>query len=74
MIAAGPVDLRLADKVIAAVGDMGSDYEIRVALTALAERMPDDAGLRARYRAAARELGDYERGQAEKALDRFDEV
>jgi hypothetical protein len=33
--------------------------------------MPNDAALIERYRAAARELGDFERGQAEKALDRF---
>jgi hypothetical protein len=65
------VDIRFADKVLAAVGDMGSDYEVREVLTALAGRMPDDAALRERYRAAARELGDYERGEAEQALDRF---
>jgi hypothetical protein len=33
--------------------------------------MPDDAGLRERYRSSARRLGYFERGRAEMALDRF---
>jgi hypothetical protein len=33
--------------------------------------MPADQALVERYRAQARKLGDHERGQAEKALDRF---
>ena len=37
----------------------------------LAAKMPGDPGLLARYRAQARRLGDHERGQAERALDRF---
>ncbi len=48
-----------------------SDYERREAMVALAERMPNDAGLINEYRASARELGNYERGEAERALDRF---
>ena len=40
-------------------------------LIALARVMPNDAALIARYRDVARRLSDYERGQAEKALDRF---
>ena len=70
-IAAGPVNLALADHVLGAVGGMGSDFEIGQVLAALAAKMPADAGLIARYRAQARRLGDHERGQAEKALDRF---
>ena len=38
---------------------------------ALAAVMPGDARVIERYRQSARRLGDYERGQAEKALDRF---
>jgi hypothetical protein len=34
--------------------------------------MPADAELIARYRRIARDLGSYERGQAEEALDRFE--
>jgi hypothetical protein len=33
--------------------------------------MPNDADLIARYRSVARRLGDFERGEAERALDRF---
>ena len=39
-----------------------------------AQRMPADAALVKRYRQIARKFGDYERGQAEKALDRFVEL
>ena len=57
--------------VLESAAGMSSDYECRVTLQALAEHMPPDAKLIERYRAVARKLGDYERGQAEKALDRF---
>jgi hypothetical protein len=33
--------------------------------------MPNDADLIARYREVARRLPDYDRGEAERALDRF---
>jgi len=33
--------------------------------------MPNDADLIERYRAVARRLPDYDRGEAERALDRF---
>lgn len=71
MLEADAVDLALADAVLRAVGTMQSDFEAGEVLEALAARMPDDAGLRERYRAVARRLGDFERGKAEKALDRF---
>ncbi len=48
---------------------IGSQYEKRVALQVLARRIARDAALSARYRAAARTLGSYERGEALKALD-----
>ena len=71
LVEAGPVDEPLATGVLASLADIGSDFEARQVLEALARRMPNDAALIERYRAAARGLGDYERGQAEKALDRF---
>jgi beta-lactamase regulating signal transducer with metallopeptidase domain len=60
-----------ANAVLDAVNGIGSDYECREVLIALARVMPNDAALIARYRDVARRLSDYERGQAEKALDRF---
>lgn len=71
LVEAGPVDLAVADGVLASLGGMGSGYEIGQALQALAAEMPADPGLVERYRAVARRLSDHERGQAEKALDRF---
>lgn len=57
--------------VLQAISGMGSDFEIGNILTTLAQRMPADAELIANYRRVARRLGDHERGQAERALDRF---
>lgn len=71
LIEAGPVDVALADGVLASLEGIGSDFEARQTLEALAQAMPSDPALIERYRAAARQLGDFERGQAEKALDRF---
>jgi len=48
-----------------------SDYDCRTALQSIASRMPGDDSLIRQYRQVARKLGDYDRGQAEKALDRF---
>jgi hypothetical protein len=50
---------------------MGSQFERRQALVALAAAMPADTDLIERYRAVARDLGKVERGEAERALDRF---
>ncbi len=57
--------------VLQAIDGMDSDFEIRTVLAAIAKRMPADSELINRYRRTARSLGDHERGQAEKALDRF---
>jgi hypothetical protein len=54
-----------------AMNGMGSDFEMRTVLQATAKSMPKDADLIGRYRQVARGMGDFERGQAEKALDRF---
>lgn len=66
-----PLDAASARAVLDAAADMGSDYEKGEVLARVATRMPNDAGLIARYREIARGMGDYERGQVEKALDRF---
>lgn len=71
LLEAGPVDLAIADAVLASLAGIGSGYETGQALQALAAVMPADAALFERYRAVARRLSDHERGQAEKALDRF---
>lgn len=57
--------------VLDAVSGIGSDYDCREVLVALAKVMPNDPDLIARYRTVARRLSDYERGQAERALDHF---
>jgi hypothetical protein len=67
----GPVDAALALATLAAIGEIGSDYECKEALVALAAVMPRDAALVEQYRSVARRLGAYERGEAEKALDRL---
>jgi hypothetical protein len=57
--------------VLQAISGMGSDFEIGNVLSVMARRMPADAELVASYRRVARRLGDHERGQAERALDRL---
>jgi len=58
--------------VLEAVDSIGSDFEQRQVLVGVAAKMPADAKLIARYRRIARDMGDFERGQAEKALDKFE--
>lgn len=50
-------------------GSMSSDFEKRLSLVAIARHMPADDALLRQYRKVARPMGDFERGQAEKALD-----
>ena len=57
--------------VVDSVGKMASDFERGEVLQALARKMPNDVALIERYRAVIRSMDDYERGRAEKALDRF---
>ncbi len=54
-----------------AADNIKSDYECGTLLQAIAKRMPGDSALIEHYRRVARRLGDYQRGQAEKALDRL---
>ncbi len=67
----GSVDARLAGAILESVDEMQSDFEKRAVLVQTAARMPADPALIERYRAVARGMGDYERAQAEKGLDRF---
>lgn len=64
---------KTVDKPLAAAildGAAGLDgFELSTVLQAVAAKMPADAELIARYRKLARGLGDFERGQAEKAID-----
>ncbi len=68
---AGKIDIATAEGMLKVIEGIGSNFESREALVALAAAMPSDTDLIERYRAAARKLGDFERGQAERALDRF---
>jgi hypothetical protein len=58
-------------RVLDAAAGIGSDHERVELLVELARVMPADGGLITRYREVARDLSDYERGVAERALDRF---
>lgn len=64
---------KTVDKSVASAildGATGLDgFELSTLLQAVAAKMPADAELIARYRKLARGLGDFERGQAEKAID-----
>ncbi len=55
--------------VFQSIDAIDSDFEKRVALETLAKKLPRDAELVARYRKSARSLGQFERAQAEKAID-----
>jgi beta-lactamase regulating signal transducer with metallopeptidase domain len=67
----GPVDAELAIAVLESIDGIGSDYESKEALVALARVMPGEQRVIDRYRQSARRLSDHERGEAERALDRF---
>ncbi|HJT98250.1 MAG TPA: hypothetical protein VJ696_08030, partial [Rhodanobacteraceae bacterium] len=60
-----------ARAVLDAAADIGGDYDCREVLVDLARVMPNDPDLIARYREVAKNLGSYDRGEAERALDRF---
>lgn len=63
------VDVDSGSAIIDAARGMNSDYERSLVLVTLAAKMPADAELIRRYRAAARDLSDHERGEVERALD-----
>ena len=64
-------DVVRSQRILNSVRGFGSDFERGEVLVALAAAMPNDVALIEGYRAVARGMGDHERGQAEKALDRF---
>ena len=70
-IASARPDAARSHAVLQAARKLGSDFERGQVLAALAAAMPADAQLIADYRDVARTLPDFERGSAEKALDRF---
>ena len=64
-------DVARSQRILDSVRGFGSDFERGQVLTALAAAMPNDVALIEGYRAVARGMADFERGQVEKALDRF---
>lgn len=58
--------------VLQATQQMHADFEVCNVLRAVAAEMPKDADLLRLYRQTARGLDDFERGQAEKAIDHLD--
>jgi beta-lactamase regulating signal transducer with metallopeptidase domain len=69
LLQAAKLDKKGYAEMIDVASGMHSSYEIGRVLQAIAQVMPPDAELVRQYRQAAKKLGDYERGQAEKALD-----
>lgn len=61
----------IGQAVLDVADGLGSNFDRGLVMQALAAKMPADAALIARYRASARSLDDYTRGQVERALDRF---
>lgn len=55
--------------VIDAARHIDSEFEAKKLLVAIATRMPNDSELVSAYRKAAGQLGDFERREAERALD-----
>jgi beta-lactamase regulating signal transducer with metallopeptidase domain len=70
LINAGTLGSSGADAVLAAAAQIQSSYECREVLIALARVMPKDANLIAHYREVAKRLPEYDRGEAESALNR----
>lgn len=66
----GP-DVARSQNILRSVRGMSSDFERGEVLKALASAMPSDLALIEAYRATARGMSDFERAEAEKALDRF---
>ncbi|MEQ1511760.1 MAG: M56 family metallopeptidase [Lysobacteraceae bacterium] len=64
-------DVARSQGILRSVRGMTSDFERVEVLTALAAAMPNDVALIENYRAVTRSMADFERGEAEKALDRF---
>lgn len=67
----GEVDAALALATLDAIDGIDSGHERKESLLALAKVMPLDATVVQRFRSVARELGSYERGEVERALDKL---
>lgn len=70
LLRGGSVNADTALAALDAIQGIGSSYECKEALLALAAVMPVEPAVVERYRAVARRLSTYERGEAEQALDR----
>ncbi len=71
LIRGGTPSAERSRAILRSVRAMSSDFERGEVLDALAAAMPNDPMLIEDYRAVTRGMSEYERGQAEKALDRF---
>ncbi|MBV8605204.1 MAG: hypothetical protein JO224_11010 [Pelomonas sp.] len=74
LVSGGPLKPEGYGAVLGATASIGSSFDTLNVLNAVAERMPADAALIAQYRRVARRLPDFERGQAERALDHLDQT
>jgi len=68
-VAKKPMSPALASAYLTAAGELSSDYERRCALELCAPSVAADPELNRRYRELSRAMGDYDRGEALKALD-----
>lgn len=71
LIARGAPDADTSRALLRSVREMQSDFERTQVLAALAARMPHDVALIDDYRAVTRGMSEHERGEAERALERF---
>jgi beta-lactamase regulating signal transducer with metallopeptidase domain len=71
LLKAGEVDGAVALATLDAIDGIGSGHERKESLLALARVMPVEDAVVQRFRAVARQLGSYERGVVEQALDKL---
>lgn len=71
LIRSATPDVARSQRILHSARGFGSDFERGQVLVALAAAMPNDGALIEGYRVVTRGMADFERGQAEKALDRF---
>jgi beta-lactamase regulating signal transducer with metallopeptidase domain len=68
LINSGKLGPKAAGAVLDSAAQIKSSYECREVLIALARAMPNDASLIERYREVAKQLGDSDRNEVERAL------
>lgn len=71
LLAGAKLDAEGCAKVLEVIAPIKSDFDRGQALVAIAAKMPADQALIEKYRSVARTLSDFERGKAERALDRL---